>query len=61
MSLSVFYAVLRVVCHLDVVAAGVLVNVEGAVTPLLVTDLPLPLDHHVPHQVAVHNKVPDLR
>lgn len=41
--------------------ACVLVNEEGAVTTLLVTDLALPLDHHVPHQVAVHDKVPDLR
>ena len=49
------------VCHLYVVTAGVLVNEEGAVTPLLVADLALPLDHHVPHQVAVHDKVPDLR
>ena len=47
--------------HLDVVAAGVLVNVEGAVPPLLVTDLALALYHQVPHRVTVHDEVPDLR
>ena len=59
--MCVYKPILGSVCHLDVVAAGVLVNVEGAVTSLLVTDLPLPLYHHVSHQVAVHDKVPDLR
>ena len=47
--------------HLDVVTAGVGVNEEGAVAPLLVTYLALPLNHQVPHRVAVHDEVPDLR
>ena len=47
--------------HLDVVTAGVGVNVEGAITPFLVTYLSLPLNHQVSHRVTVHDEVPDLR
>ena len=47
--------------HLYVVTAGVCVDEKGAIAPFFVAYLALPLYHQVPHRVAVHDKVPNLR